>query len=262
MSSSVNRPSGDGPLDPRRPEDPECAGTRHGTDGDGARDGATHDDMARERGSRRDAGAGRDPGAADGGRPADRVREDTDAETPAGQGGPRNTTARDGGAAETTRRRPATRERVVKERSRATRAIARTVAAIVALVFLVVGVLGFIPGITTGVDRMTLYGAGSAALLLGIFQVSVLHNVVHLAFGVVGLLMSRSAGAARTFLIGGGIIYLVLWILGLMFGSDANLNVVPVNDADNWLHLGLGVVMVLLGLLVGRRHTVSREIVD
>nr|WP_233121487.1 DUF4383 domain-containing protein [Tersicoccus sp. Bi-70] len=139
--------------------------------------------------------------------------------------------------------------------------MARTVAAIIAVVFLVVGVLGFIPGITSNVDQLTFAGHSSGALLLGIFQVSVLHNIVHLAFGVVGLLMSRTAGAARTFLIGGGIIYLVLWVLGLLFGHVDTLNVVPVNDADNWLHLGLGVVMVLLGLIVGRRRTVSREIV-
>ncbi|WP_083701859.1 DUF4383 domain-containing protein [Tersicoccus sp. Bi-70] len=173
----------------------------------------------------------------------------------------RDTDARDSRAEDVATRRAGTTERIVKERTRASRGIARTVAAIIAVVFLVVGVLGFIPGITSNVDQLTFAGHSSGALLLGIFQVSVLHNIVHLAFGVVGLLMSRTAGAARTFLIGGGIIYLVLWVLGLLFGHVDTLNVVPVNDADNWLHLGLGVVMVLLGLIVGRRRTVSREIV-
>ena len=35
-------------------------------------------------------------------------------------------------------------------------------------------------------------------------------------------------------------------------------NFVPVNDADNWLHLGLGVVMIVLGLIpTGPRETIG-----
>ena len=41
-------------------------------------------------------------------------------------------------------------------------------------------------------------------------------------------------------------------------GTDANF--VPVNDADNWLHLGLGVGMLLLALLLwDRRDDVQRR---
>jgi hypothetical protein len=42
-------------------------------------------------------------------------------------------------------------------------------------------------------------GAGhhSGALLLGVFQVSILHNIVHLLFGVAGRLLARTAAGAR-----------------------------------------------------------------
>jgi hypothetical protein len=30
--------------------------------------------------------------------------------------------------------------------------------------------------------------------------------------------------------------------------------IVPVNDADNWLHLGLAVAMIALGVALGRTH--------
>ena len=127
------------------------------------------------------------------------------------------------------------------------------IATAVAAVFLLVGVLGFIPGITTDYDTMTFASHNSDAKLLGIFEVSVLHNIVHLLFGVVGLALARTWDGARSYLIGGGVIYLVLWIYGLVVGEESKANFVPVNSADNWLHLLLGLAMVALGFALGRR---------
>ncbi|GAA2433905.1 DUF4383 domain-containing protein [Streptomyces macrosporus] len=128
-----------------------------------------------------------------------------------------------------------------------------TAAKIVAAIFLGVGILGFIPGITTDYGDMTFAGHHSDAHLLGIFEVSVLHNLVHLAFGVVGLAMARSAAGARAFLIGGGVIYLVLWLYGLIIDKDSGANFVPLNTADDWLHFLLGVGMIGLGAVLSRR---------
>jgi hypothetical protein len=125
----------------------------------------------------------------------------------------------------------------------------QTAALVVGVVFLLVGVLGFIPGITTNYDTFTWAGHHSDAKLLGLFQVSALHNVVHLLFGVAGLAMARTAAAAKGYLIGGGVIYLALWIYGLAIDMDSAANFVPVNTADNWLHFGLGIGMIGLGLL-------------
>lgn len=117
------------------------------------------------------------------------------------------------------------------------------------VVFLLVGIAGFIPGITTGYDTMQFAGHHSEAMLLGLFQVSILHNIVHLLFGVAGVLLARTAPLARLYLLVGGIIYLVLWIYGLVTGHDSSANFVPLNTADNWLHLVLGVAMVGLSFL-------------
>jgi hypothetical protein len=122
----------------------------------------------------------------------------------------------------------------------------------VAVVFLVVGVLGFIPGITTNYDTMDLAGHQSGPMLLGIFQVSVLHNIVHLLFGIVGLAMARSFSGARAYLIGGGVVYAVLWVYGLVVDDLSPANFVPMNTADDWLHLALAAGMILLGVLLGR----------
>lgn len=131
----------------------------------------------------------------------------------------------------------------------------QTAALAVGIVFLLVGILGFIPGVTTNYSSMAFAGHQSEAMLLGLFQVSVLHNIVHLLFGVAGLAMARSIAGARNFLIWGGVIYAVLWIYGLLIDQDSAANFVPVNSADNWLHLLLAVGMIALGVLLSRdRH--------
>ncbi len=118
-----------------------------------------------------------------------------------------------------------------------------------AAVFLLVGVAGFIPGITTSYDTMQFAGHGSEAMLLGIFQVSALHNIVHLLYGVVGVALARSGTGAKHFLLWGGVIYLGLWLYGLFVEESSMANFVPLNSADDWLHLGLGVTMVALSFL-------------
>ncbi|MBT2554096.1 DUF4383 domain-containing protein [Arthrobacter sp. ISL-5] len=122
----------------------------------------------------------------------------------------------------------------------------------VGAVFLLVGILGFIPGITSNYSSLGFAGHGSEALLLGIFQVSVLHNIVHLLFGVAGILMARTHTQARNFLLYGGVVYLVLWLYGLLIGHDTPANFVPVNNADNWLHLLLGLGMIALAVMLSR----------
>ncbi|MFC6023545.1 DUF4383 domain-containing protein [Plantactinospora solaniradicis] len=129
-----------------------------------------------------------------------------------------------------------------------------TAAVAVAVLFLALGVLGFIPDITSRYDDLRLAGQHSGARLFGVFEVSVLHNLVHLVSGVGGLALARTATGARTFLIGGGAIYLVLWVYGLAIEQDSAANFLPVNDADNWLHLGLGIGMLALGALSSRRR--------
>lgn len=129
----------------------------------------------------------------------------------------------------------------------------QSMALLVGVVFLLVGILGFVPGITTHYSDMSFAGHNSDAKLLGLFQVSVLHNIVHLLFGIAGIAMARTWEGARTFLIGGGVIYLVLFVYGLIFHGNTGANFVPVNWADNILHLGLGVGMIGLGMVTGKR---------
>lgn len=139
----------------------------------------------------------------------------------------------------------------------------RSTAMVVAVVFLAVGMAGFIPGLTTNADDLELYarhdGAdGAPAELLGLFHVSVLHNLVHLAFGLAGLALARTIKGARGFLIGGGIVYAVVFLYGIVVDHDSKANFLPVNDADNVLHAGLAIAMIGLGLALTPRPVPSR----
>ena len=132
------------------------------------------------------------------------------------------------------------------------RSTVQSAALLAGIVFLVVGILGFVPGVTTRYGDLSFAGHGSGAKLLGIFQTSILHNLVYLASGLAGIAMARSWEGARTFLIAGGTIYLVLFVYGLLTHGDSSTNFIPVNSADNVLHVALGVAMIALGVVLGR----------
>ncbi|MFJ6281175.1 MAG: DUF4383 domain-containing protein [Actinomycetes bacterium] len=126
------------------------------------------------------------------------------------------------------------------------------------VVFLLVGVLGLIPGITTQYDSMA-FASGSEAMLLGAFQVSVLLSLVYLAMAAAGIWMSRGVNQARNFLIGSGVVLLVMWLYGLIVGNSA-ANILSTNASTNWLNLILGVVAGGLGIAYMMRHRGDRAL--
>lgn len=124
----------------------------------------------------------------------------------------------------------------------------------VGAVSLVLGILGFVPGVTDDFSLLRFAGHRSAAQVFGVFDVSILLNVVHIAIGVAGLWLARSRARARTFLLGGGVVFAALWIFGLAVGRGDDANFLPVDSADDWLHFGLGVLMIGGALLLGRGY--------
>ena len=128
----------------------------------------------------------------------------------------------------------------------------QTVTMLFGAFFLGIGILGFVPGITTHYGDLKFAGHHSGAELLGLFQVSILHNIVHILFGALGLAAARAAASARGYLVGGGLVYGLLAVYGAVVDHHSDGNFVPVNGADNWLHLGLAAGMIGLGLVLGR----------
>jgi hypothetical protein len=129
----------------------------------------------------------------------------------------------------------------------------------VGIVLMVVGVLGFIPGITTRYSELMFLGPDSHAMFLGLFQVSMLLNIVQLAIGATGWAMSRTERGARNYLLGAGALYIILSIFGLSVGVDSAANFLSLNMTDNWTHLVLGVLMIAAGWLFSRNMTGERK---
>lgn len=115
-------------------------------------------------------------------------------------------------------------------------------------VFVIVGLLGFT--VSGGHDA----AGHTGGQLLGLFQVNVLHNLVHLAVGA-AMIAAAIAGVrvAKTANIFIGAVYLVLAIAGLAILGDNPLNIIALNGADNGLHLVLGLVLLGVGLGADRR---------
>jgi hypothetical protein len=120
-----------------------------------------------------------------------------------------------------------------------------TAAQIYALVFgatlLLVGLAGF------AADESFDTGAKVSGDELIVFEVNGWHNVVHIASGLVGLALWRNPVTARSFALGFGLVYGLVTLIGFVDGNDV-IGLLPVNAADNVLHLAIAAVGILAGL--------------
>jgi hypothetical protein len=124
----------------------------------------------------------------------------------------------------------------------------RYFALVFGIVYLLVGVAGLIPGLLTaptdqGVMVDTLHGN-----LLGIFPVNIVHTLVHLIFGVWGIIAYRSYSGSRTFAWVAGVVFLALFVFGLIPGLNTLFGMAPIAGADVWLHLLSGVIALAFAL--------------
>ena len=125
------------------------------------------------------------------------------------------------------------------------------------IVFALVTILGFIPGITTDYDRLTTFD-DVGAKLLGIFGVNVLENIVHALYAIAGFAAAASWAASKNYFIWGGVVYLAVWLYGLLIDLDSSANFLGMNAAANWLHFILGLAMIAIGFLLSRRVAADR----
>ena len=128
--------------------------------------------------------------------------------------------------------------------------LAQKLALLFGVTFLLVGILGFIPGITVNYNDMKFAGEESDAELFGLFQVSILHNIVHMLFGV-GILAARRHRSALQYLLTAGALYAVLFVYGLIASEKGAENFVPTNNGDDVLHGVLA--LALLGAWAAAR---------
>ena len=119
---------------------------------------------------------------------------------------------------------------------------AKTSAIIIGIVFIAVGLLGYISNPIIGSSPDAIFHADST------------HNIVHIVSGALFLIVAFAMpGSIRMFLKVFGIIYFLIGVVGLMnIGSDGMGKVfgfLHVNGADNYLQIGLGLLIFLAGTL-------------
>lgn len=107
------------------------------------------------------------------------------------------------------------------------------IAKIVGTIFVLIGILGFIPSVTSG------------GYLFGIFMVSTTHNIIHLLTGIIACMSAKSASGAKKYFVIFGIIYLLVAILGFM--GESVLGLITVNSADNILYIVIAIIFLALG---------------
>src|SRR5437879_13798677 len=109
--------------------------------------------------------------------------------------------------------------------------MAKTFGMLFGIIFLAIGILGFVPGITTN------------DMLLGIFMVNKAHSIVHFASGAIFLVASMSgAGAARLWFQIFGLVYAVVAVMGFLVGDGMIFNLIATNQTHTWLHAALSAV--------------------
>ena len=118
---------------------------------------------------------------------------------------------------------------------------------------LLVGLLGFIAdasfdvaGSSDGETRGNADGQLQGDGFLG-FEVNGWHNLVHIASGLLLLSAFRRNRTARTVALVFGVLYAIVTLIGLIDGNDI-LGFMPINPADNILHLLLSAAAILSAL--------------
>ena len=125
----------------------------------------------------------------------------------------------------------------------------RTFALIAGIVYVLIGLLGFVPGLrhiptvaAPGLAIESGYG-----YLLGLFPINVLHNFVHLGVGIWGLAASPSIPGSRNFARGLTIFYGLLTVLGLFPVTNTLFGLAPIFGHDIWLHALTAVIAAYFG---------------
>jgi hypothetical protein len=134
---------------------------------------------------------------------------------------------------------------------------ARLYAMLVGAALVIAGVIGFF--YDSGFDAGSSVCASGCDEVVGLLATNGWQNLLYIATGAAGLLvLSYGSNAQRAYALSVGALYAIVAGLGFAdFGSgdvgDTILKLIPVNTADNLLHLILGALGIGAGLTTPKR---------
>ena len=136
--------------------------------------------------------------------------------------------------------------------------LARLVALVSGAVFILVGILGFIPGISPMADMVQGMEVADAAVL-GLVPVNFVANIVHIVLGAVLLYASMNTATAITVLKVFGVAYLLLGIIGLF--APEGFGIMPLGGGEMIVHFLTAVVFLVVGFMMPGEAVDSRSTV-
>jgi hypothetical protein len=123
----------------------------------------------------------------------------------------------------------------------------KTAAIIFGVFFIIAAIGGFVPGLAPAM--------GDGRMLFGIFMVGPVHNIIHLASGAVALFCAfAGAGAARKYFQIFGVVYLLVALIGFVYGNSPIMGLMEHNKADIGLHIAIAAVALYFGFAGGGRE--------
>lgn len=122
----------------------------------------------------------------------------------------------------------------------------KNIALLFGVIFVAVGAFGFVPSLAPG------------GLILGYFEVNILHSIVHLLSGAVAIYAGiQGSSASKLFFQVFGVIYGLVAVLGFFYGHGQILGVLANNPADTGLHTVIAIVSLYLGFVY--KESISLE---
>jgi hypothetical protein len=117
----------------------------------------------------------------------------------------------------------------------------KTAAIVFGIFFIIAGIGGFIPALAPA-------HGDNGRMLFGLFMVGPVHNIIHLASGAAALLCAfAGAGAARKYFQIFGIVYLLVALIGFVYGNSPIMGIMEHNVHDIWLHILIAAAALYFG---------------
>lgn len=124
----------------------------------------------------------------------------------------------------------------------------RYFALVAGVLFLLLGILGFIPGLLSSPVSAPLLRVNTGyGYLFGLFIVNLVHNLIHLAIGVGGIVAYRREFNARLYARTVAIFLGLLAVLGLIPATEMLFGIVPLFGHNIWLHAFLAAIAAYFG---------------